>query len=319
MAGFSERLSFMPTRVDAKNPLAVWRAYLRKVYCCVDIEADGSGVAGHLLVRSVAELKISAVSADVQRIVRTKDLVKEDRVEFFGLGLPTKGAFEIRQRGNEAKAGDGDAFLVSMGDPFEVNIPQMSDALCLSIPSNLLRARIKDVDDLCGRSRFADPVMVSTLRQLVSRVLDTVPRVDASRLQELCLDMIEMMILRSHDPGRSYADLVAINLIDEAKTLIARRLGEPRLSVSQVATACGVSVRQLQNAFQKSDTTFGRELVDARLAKAHELLRSHRDKPRQIGDIAIECGFVNQSHFSTRYRKRFGHPPRDEYDLRFKK
>jgi AraC family transcriptional regulator len=54
--------------------------------------------------------------------------------------------------------------------------------------------------------------------------------------------------------------------------------------------------------------TPGDYLRGRRLAHARALLRETR---RPILDIAVACGFVDQSHFTSAFKRAFGVTPRD--------
>jgi transcriptional regulator GlxA family with amidase domain len=46
-----------------------------------------------------------------------------------------------------------------------------------------------------------------------------------------------------------------------------------------------------------------------RLERAHRLLADKRFEDVRIAEIAWNCGFSEPSHFSRRFRERFGVPP----------
>ncbi|QXQ05354.1 AraC family transcriptional regulator [Sphingosinicellaceae bacterium] len=91
-----------------------------------------------------------------------------------------------------------------------------------------------------------------------------------------------------------------------AKDLMASRLdGEIRLS--EIATACGLSVKHFARAFQRSTAAPPhRWLMQRRIERAQSLLLSTSDP---IAAIALECGFTDQSHFTTVFRRIVGVPP----------
>lgn len=80
------------------------------------------------------------------------------------------------------------------------------------------------------------------------------------------------------------------------------------LEIEWLASAAGVSVRQLQRLFQfelsTSPTAFKKRL---RLSEAERMLKGGGMK---IGDIAIACGFASASAFSVEFKKRYGQSPR---------
>lgn len=91
-----------------------------------------------------------------------------------------------------------------------------------------------------------------------------------------------------------------------AQDLMASRLdGEIRLS--EVADACGLSVKHFARAFQRSaGGPPHRWLMQRRIERAQSLLLSTSNT---LAAIALECGFTDQSHFTTVFRRMVGVPP----------
>lgn len=91
-----------------------------------------------------------------------------------------------------------------------------------------------------------------------------------------------------------------------ATELITERLGED-ISVSELATACGLSAGYFARAFKQSvGTAPHRYLLLQRVLRAKSLLR---DPDRSLADIAIACGFVDQSHFTRIFTGIVGASP----------
>ena len=94
----------------------------------------------------------------------------------------------------------------------------------------------------------------------------------------------------------------------EATELMAANIEEP-LALSEIATATGVSLRQLERLFQRyNDVTPAQHYLALRLRRARELL-AHTSAP--IMQITVACGFQTASHFCKAYRAQFGHSPSD--------
>ena len=97
-------------------------------------------------------------------------------------------------------------------------------------------------------------------------------------------------------------------LVAKAEEVIRARAHEP-LSIRDIAAELGITVRSLQLGFRKH---LGRTplqfLLERRLALARERLLD----PQFGGNVqyvAMSCGFVNMSKFSSRYRATFGELP----------
>lgn len=104
---------------------------------------------------------------------------------------------------------------------------------------------------------------------------------------------------------KDYADIIdprvrrAVFYMEQNMTFV--------LSTEQVAEEAGVSARQLERLFQiflrESPASYFRKL---RLRHANWMLRNTR---RSITEIAMECGFSDNSHFAKRFKNFFGISP----------
>jgi len=94
--------------------------------------------------------------------------------------------------------------------------------------------------------------------------------------------------------------------VRKAMLLLERNLGNP-LSPEFVARHVGLGTRQLERLFKAelglSPAGFALRL---RLAHARQLLQQTR---APIGDIALQCGFVNRSHFARSFHCAYGLTP----------
>ncbi len=91
-----------------------------------------------------------------------------------------------------------------------------------------------------------------------------------------------------------------------SKEMIDARLdGELRLA--DLATACGLSVSHFARAFQKSTSLPPhRWLVRRRIERAQHLLLT---TILPVSEIALDCGFHDQSHFTNSFTREVGAPP----------
>jgi AraC-like DNA-binding protein len=97
--------------------------------------------------------------------------------------------------------------------------------------------------------------------------------------------------------------------IRRAVQFMRERLGET-LTASDVARACGVSIRTLQAAFHSAYGCGPMSwLRTQRLHGVHDALCSHPDARASITDTALRFGFTHLGEFSKAYRQQFGETP----------
>ena len=77
--------------------------------------------------------------------------------------------------------------------------------------------------------------------------------------------------------------------------------------VAAVADACGLSVNHFSRAFRRSlGKPPHRWLLDQRIERARDMLRT---TDMSLADIALSCGFAEQSHFTRVFARLVGMPP----------
>ncbi|MTH79146.1 helix-turn-helix domain-containing protein [Paracoccus aestuariivivens] len=139
------------------------------------------------------------------------------------------------------------------------------------------------------------------------------PALDNPRMAaRLFLEQIELAILVHL--GQSYGGLCfstgrkgSLSATQEARAteaLVARVDGD--FSLAEIAAECGLSKGYFIKAFSASfGKTPYRWLLEYRVARAKDLLRT--DMP--ISQIALDCGFADQSHLSRIFTALVGMPP----------
>lgn len=87
---------------------------------------------------------------------------------------------------------------------------------------------------------------------------------------------------------------------------------EDPLRTSDIADLLGISLRELERAFQKAlKNTPGAYYRRMRLDKSRKLLKQ---TDLSVLDVAVSCGFTSSAHFSRCYRENYGKPPSSDRD-----
>jgi AraC-like DNA-binding protein len=95
-------------------------------------------------------------------------------------------------------------------------------------------------------------------------------------------------------------------LVDQARMLLARRLGEP-LTLDAIAAELATTPFHLARLFREATGVSLHEYRDAlRLRASVERLVDGNDSLTRIG---LDLGYASSSHYSDRFRRRFAVPP----------
>lgn len=203
--------------------------------------------------------------------------------------IPIAGSFRETLSDGDVECDTFDA-MVKPADAAHADRYGRSGAHCLLIEAESL--------PIFGRTAHVRAGAVALIARRVQREL--VPRDDVWQLalEGALLDLVAT-IARARTPEPS---CVAV-----ARDFIEAHWNA-RLSIAEIASAAGVHRATLVRAFrahlQCSPASYIRRL---RLEHAADALR-RGDK--SIGEIALECGFYDQSHFTNAFRRLRGVTPR---------
>lgn len=226
------------------------------------------------------------------------------------------GAQRHRVGGREGIATAGSLVVIRPGEPHTGEPGEKGgswshrafypDALTLhGIADALFSGRSVSALDFAGGSFIEDMEagrrIVACHRRIAEADRDPMER------QQAFAEAMETLLLRHASVGRSprrVGDERAA--MRSAIDCMHDRLGEPELSVADLAEAAGLSPFYFMRSFGRSmGMTAHAYLVQLRLGAARRLLAAGA----QAADAAIDCGFFDQSHLIRHFRKVHGVTP----------
>jgi len=157
---------------------------------------------------------------------------------------------------------------------------------------------------------FQDAELASLLRGMAMEIANGCPN---GRLFAQSLSAgVARRILQTHGGGaqgfapQERGKLTARQL-RQVRNLLADGLAQD-ISVDELAAAAGVSKPHFARLFKNTlGVTPYRYVLKMRLDKGLEMLRGPGGLP--LADVALQCGFSSQSHFTDAFRKAFGVTP----------
>jgi len=93
---------------------------------------------------------------------------------------------------------------------------------------------------------------------------------------------------------------------ERVATYVAREL-EQTFSIADLARVCNISTSSFTRAFRVTHGTTPRQWVIARRVQRAQALM--RDSSMNLLEVALACGFTEQSHFTRQFRKVVGVSP----------
>lgn len=249
--------------------------------------------------------RAEAPAAIVRRVV-PKGCGSQDRRILVHLQM--QGEVTLSQFGRLARLSPGDLCLADSAFPYEFDLEERGQLLCLSIPERHAAGRLVDPQALCGRQICGDQPLsrlvgacLMTLWTEVSSQLDTIV---PERAAWAVLDLLSALEAPAN-AGASEAEQLyrsALDLIEQHKT-------DTDFTVSRLAQALGTSMRRLQRAFAARDDTPRRRLNEERLRAAAARLADGRYARTSITRIAFDAGFNDLTHFERCFSRIYGCTP----------
>ena len=288
------------TTSGSPDPFGHWRESVCRTYTALTADRVGGGpFRGAIALTPVGDdASASAIVAGPQIVRRAARDIADRPCESIFVNLQVAGTARVRQRGAEALARPGDAFVLDARQPFAMRFDAPFRQVCLHLPLALLGG--------CG----AEERMVARPLHRDAPAVDSLWRAGSELMAgHGAIGAAAALVAQAFGGGQ--ADRLADEHLALIRTHVAARSNEP-LDPPAVAARFRISVRHLHGLYARAGTTFGRELLRLRLERARDRLRA-----RPCGEIAIiarESGFRSAAHFSRSFRAAYGMAPREWRD-----
>ncbi|WP_448029169.1 helix-turn-helix domain-containing protein [Bradyrhizobium liaoningense] len=315
----------IPSRQSAWNTAGVRSteqfAYYREAICqaFMNLTPEPAAAAGfpasveHVRLGNAAINRVSFPEHVVRR--SAADIAASDRSCFY-LNLKLAGRCRIQQDDREISLSSGQVGIFDSDRQFSLlhdRGPQLRVA-SFWVPAEALRERLPASFDV-GAARVSDDPFVGHLIVETARTLsDGALRMsedEGVRLFRVLIELVAVSLSRRSRVGAAESESLADATTLALKRAIHRRLREPGLAVADVAEAVGISERYVHKLLARSGSSFTDYVIDHRLDGAARDLRDPAMADRAIGAIAFDWGFSDLSHFTRRFKQRFGCRPRD--------
>ncbi|MEW6150403.1 MAG: helix-turn-helix domain-containing protein [Bradyrhizobium sp.] len=296
-------------------------AYYREAICQAFMNltpepAAAAGFAASVEHIRLGDAAINRVSFPEHVVWRSAaDIAASERSCFY-LNLKLAGRCRIQQGDREVSLSPGQvgifdsdrqfALLHDRGPQLRVAsfwVPAEALRECLPASFGVAAARVSD-DPYVGH------LIVETARTLSDGAL-RISEEEGVLLFRALIELVAVSLSRRSRAGAAESESLADATALAVKRAIHRRLREPGLAVADIAGAVGISERYVHKLLARSGSSFTDYIIDRRLDGAARDLADPAMADRAIGAIAFDWGFSDLSHFTRRFKQRFGCRPRD--------
>jgi len=221
-----------------------------------------------------------------------------------------KGGYAGQVGDEEVVLRPGDIVILDLARTLRTENPS-SHLYSLVIPRDVLDTALGKARPLHGEILRRDTGAARLLREHLWTLGECLPGMAASEAPMLAEATVGMVAAcfrpTSEARARAEAPLAAATL-NSIKRHIEARLAAPDLSPASIAAAFRLSRTTLYRMFEPLGGV-NAFIQERRLARAHAALKLPANKGRRIHEIAFECGFASEAHFSRRFRDTFGVTP----------
>lgn len=289
-----------------------WTDTLSHVYCEMDPQwvSDKSQFEANLSARSFGDLFVSTVAADAHSVIRTPAMITGSQADDFFLCAVTRGPGSVHQGGRSVVLDRGDFTVIDSGQPYRFDFPGLFEQVVVRIPREAL---LHQVSESAVQHVIATPVsasagagiVVSNLIQQIAQMDAALGETDARALSTSAIDMI-VTSLQAGGLGESATKAAHEEDLRRARQHFVRRMHDETVTMAELASDLGMSVRYLQKIFANDGATPSEWLLRARLERARLIMKS---SDVTLGEVSTRVGFKDQSHFSRCFRRQYGVSP----------
>lgn len=307
------RLLFSTEDAHPRDRLAFWRDVACRTFVELDFCTDrGADFAANIRGSSLGELELTLVETDPGRVVRSKSDIARSASDDLLVSVQLFGETIVHQGDRQAKLTPGMFALYDTQKAYSLDVGTRNKQLVIKVPRSAFARRLGEPCGFTalgvGADRSLGALAADFMRMLPDRV-DGIDQAASHQISGQTLDLIALALARvsgRDEPRRSEAKEVSLSLL---KAVIAARIQDPSFGPGAAAAESGMSIRNANYLLASEGTSLEKYIVAQRLERARAVLEDPVQRHRSIVQIAYTHGFANGSHFSRKFKERFGLTP----------
>ncbi|MBY5420071.1 helix-turn-helix domain-containing protein [Rhizobium leguminosarum bv. viciae] len=268
--------------------------------------ADVSRFSAELSLKSHLAGNFVRFKSQGHTIERSHRLLHAKPDERYLVSYQVSGVASVTQGDHRFQLRPGDVGIVSAARPMSLQFSDPVERIIALVPRSALEKSCPWLSPGVALHLPGEKIATRILSHLLMELSTTETEIGTN--EELALGHIisELVGVRpSQDPG-SVRDQ---QLRSRVFGFLTAHIEDPELAPGMVANQIGISERSLHYVLARAGTTFRTFIITERLDRAAEALGSPAWSHNSVSDIAFRLGFQDLSHFSRRFKERFGVPP----------
>jgi AraC-like DNA-binding protein len=279
--------------------------------CHVIHENPAAPVYARMGVWDLGDANIFTHRSSGIRLLRTAKLARQDTMPVIALSVQQRSTGRLDQNGAQICA-PGELLGVDLSAAYDYSWSGHGAAGCVQIPLDRLDLPLDVIRSALGGLR-ASPLYRMVTSHIAELSRDPIritadgaaPAVAAATI-DLCRALLASTAARAGAHGRQ---AMAETLLTRIRTYARQHLTDPDLTPARIAAAHNISVRHLYKLCAAADLSLEQWIINERLRGARQDLLNPALIARPIAAVARSWGFRDPTHFTRRFRARYGAAP----------
>ncbi|WP_433063055.1 helix-turn-helix domain-containing protein [Dactylosporangium sp. CS-033363] len=245
------------------------------------------------------------------RLLRTARLARQDAMPVVALSVQRRSPGRIEQQRRRAVVPVGELLAVDLSGPYDYSWSGDGAAGCLQVGFDQLGLPVDVV------RRATVEVRASSFYRMVTDHIAHLAR-DPGRIvadpavgavAAASVDLVRALLASAGRGGQHARQVLAETLLTRVRVFVRQHLADPDLTPQRIAAAHNVSLRHLYKVCAEAGLSLEQWIISERLQGARHELLLPESRHRSVAAIARRWGFRDATHFTRRFKARYGMLP----------
>lgn len=286
-----------------------WSYAIKNTFGGLEITTnDPETFHGLIEVRVIEGFRLAMVKASPSKISHPGSIGAFSENERFLVKTQFSGHSRIRYNDHMIELAPGDMVICDNSRNYVLEFDEKTEVLSIPIPAKFLARFFSKPEDLTFKKPENHVASYKILGDFIKSLWNA-GGLRAENEQSLQLfDMYFDILVMCFHPRHMGVEGISSSqsaLLQRCKEYIEENLVNEDLKPDNIASALGISRRNLYTIFSKSELSVTEYIFSRRIDRAAQMLRSKRFKKKSIAEIAFDCGFKSTAHFSRSFKAKF--------------
>ncbi len=306
------RLDLQFQHTNSRLAFMAWRDQVHGVFNGLQTlsQADAQPFSAHMVLAQAPGLRLGDITAAPQIVVRPNRSSAPDRADELGLLIQLQGTAEIDHAQTQTLLQQGEAMVLDNARAYRLNMPQRFRQAVLLMPRSTWASRLSDVAPQAGQ-RVPATASGRLLFAFARSLMTESAQLGEPGLSAAALPLMDLMCAACVPAQLNAAESKSVSALRQrVLQSLQDQLTLPHLCPTLIAHQNGISVRYLHRLFQLQGQSFMGEVTRQRMRLCERMCeRLMRDAPRKMphaSELAIRCGYADDSTFRRAFKAHFG-------------